>query len=269
MNISSPPSSHQRSAGVARVARHPSGSGWAVAFLLLTGSLSCSDGSSADEAEAPRETEAPGEAGATAVCTSNADCADAQVCQSAACVSMKPIESRIVDAQACTIVSCPESESACCSAAAASATGNQNQSYSSQLQMLWNVGFNSGEVRADFRFDAPNQQGWLTFQLGAELDLDRLAFTGWHDGVSDHFLSVDTKQRDGGGCAFAFEPERRPAPDGSSIPFVLHGNVDLDDDSFCYGGGQPGRASELAFAIFSTEPGPATLVISNIKLTAE
>jgi hypothetical protein len=261
MNISSPTSSRQRSPGLAHDARHPSGSGWVAAVVLLTSALGCGDGASVDEAEAADE--------AAAVCASNADCADTHVCQSAACVLPIPVERRIVDSRACTIVSCPESGSTCCSATAASATGNQNQAYSPQLQMLQDAGFNSGEVRADFRFDAPNQQGRLTFQLGAELDLDRLAFSGWHDGVADHFLSVDTQQLDGGGCAFAFDPDPRPAPAGSSVPFVLHSNVDLDDGSFCYGGGQPGRASELAFTIFSTEPGPASFAISNITLTAE
>jgi hypothetical protein len=250
------------SAGVAHAARRPPGSGWAAALVLLTGALGCGDGSSADEAEEPDE------AGEPAVCASNADCADTQFCQSAACVLRIPIESRLVDSQACTIVSCPESDSACCNTAAASATGNQNQAYSSQLQMLRETGFNAGEVHANFRFDAPNQQGWLTFQLGAELNLAKLEFTGWHDGVSDRFLSVNTKQLDGGGCAFAFELAPRATPAGSSIPFVWYSDVDLDDDSFCYDGGRPGRASALAFAIFSLQPGPASLAISNITLTA-
>jgi hypothetical protein len=260
MNISSPPSSRQTPAGVPRAVRHRPGSGWVAAFVLFTEALGCGSGSSAEEAE---------EAGEPTVCASNADCADTQVCQSAACVLRIPVESRSVDSQACSIVSCPESGAACCTAAAASATGNQNQAYSSQLQMLRETRFNAGEVRADFRFDGPNQQGWLTFELGAELDLARLEFTGWRDGVSDRFLSVDTKQLDGGGCAFAFELERRPAPPGSGIPFVFYSDVDLGDGSFCYDGGLPGRASELAFAIFSTQPGPASFAISNITLTAE
>jgi hypothetical protein len=258
MNISSPPSSLQTSAAVARAARHR-GRRLALALVLLAGALGCGSGSSADEAD---------DADEPAGCASNADCADTQVCQSAACVLDVPVESRLADSQACTIVSCPESDSTCCSTAAASATGNQSQAYSSQLQMLREIRFDAGEIRADFRFDAPNQQGWLTFQLGAELDLAKLEFTGWRDGVSDRFLSVNTKQLDGGGCAFAFELERRPAPAGSIAPFVLYSDVDLSDRSFCYDGGRPGRASELAFAIFSTEPGPASLAITNITLTA-
>jgi hypothetical protein len=261
MTISSPASCPPRAPG-AHVVRPASRIGVVAAFALLAGASGCSDSESSDPGEA-------GEAGEPTPCASNADCADNQVCQSAACVLSIPRDSRILDSRACSVMSCPASDLGCCSTAIVSATGNQNQAYSSQLQMLRDIGFDAGEVRAAFRFDAPNQQGWLTFQLGAELDLSRLEFTGWHDGVSDRFLSLITQQLDGGGCAFAFELEPRPAPPGSQIPFIFQGNVESRDDSFCYDGGRPGRASELAFAIFSTQPGPATLAISNITLTAE
>lgn len=258
MNISSPPSSRRTSVRIARAERRPHSSGFVATILaLLAGALGCAGGTSADE---------PAEPG---VCVSNADCAEGQICESAACVLRTPLDSRIADSRACAVVSCPASDPTCCSTAAASATGNQNQAYSPQLQMLRDIDFDAGEVRADFRFDAPDQQGWVTFQLGAELDLSKLEFTGWRDGVSDHVLSLNTRQRDGGGCAFAFDLDPRPAAAGSGMPLERYDEVEFRDDSFCYDGGNPGRAVELAFAIFSTEPGPASLAISNITLIAE
>jgi hypothetical protein len=195
-------------------------------------------------------------------CVATSDCGDHQRCQASVCVERIPLPGISAGANACSVISCPDTEPGCCSAATASATGNRHQSYSSQPQMVRNVGSQGGEVRADFRFDAPNQQGWVTFQLGDELDLGKLELTARHTGVADRFLSVNTNQLDSGGCAFAFELQSRTAPEGESF-----GEVELDDNEFCYDAGQPGRASELAFAIFSDGPGPASLVISNITLT--
>jgi hypothetical protein len=123
-------------------------------------------------------------------------------------------------------------------------------------------------VRASFSFDAPDQQGWVTFQLDGEHDLSELEFTGRHAGVADRFLSVNTNRLDDGGCAFGFELDPLPRRPGSEPPFPLGNDVSFSSANFCYGNGVPGRASELAFAIFSTQPGDASLVISNITLHA-
>jgi hypothetical protein len=167
---------------------------------------------------------------------------------------------------ACNVVSCPPSEPRCCLAATATATGNESQGYASRNQMVSDAS-SIRDVRATFSFDAAGQQGWLSFDLGSELDLDRLEFTGFHDGAADRFLTVNTNLDSDSGCAFGFDLEPRPSAPG--VPSVL-GDASVsfnnDNDDFCYGGARPGRARQVAFAIFSLRPGEATLSISNITL---
>jgi hypothetical protein len=230
-------------------------SGVLVSGVLVSGVLACG-GTEAELTPAP------------AGCGTNDECAEQQVCQASVCVQGSSVSSRSAGDDACAVVSCPESNPACCSGAVATATGNGRQSYSPQLHMLQHVGSEGGAVRADFMFDAPNQQGWVTFELGGELELSRLELTAFHDGVADRYLSLNTNQLDRGGCAFAFELAGRSAPEGSPSPLEF-AQVKLNDDDNCYGGGHPGRASELAFAIFSLEPGPASLSISSLQLTSE
>ncbi len=182
------------------------------------------------------------------------------------CVERISITSRSAGGSACSVMSCPDGASDCCNSAVASATGNRWQQYGSRLHMLEDAGSRDGEVRADFNFDAPDQQGWVTFELDGEHDLSQLEFTGRHEGVADRFLSVNTNRFDTGGCAFAFDLQLQSRPPGSNPPFVFGTDVSFSDGSFCYGDGIPGRASELAFAIFSTQPGSASLIISNITL---
>ena len=67
------------------------------------------------------------------------------------------------------------------------------------------------------------------------------------------------------GCAFGFQLAPRQPPTGDG-PFVFGSTIPFNANDFCYGRTRPGRARELAFAIFSTEPGDASLVISNITL---
>jgi hypothetical protein len=240
--------------------------GGALVGVWVIGILAC--GGTEPERQ-PALEPPPAPAPAPAACVTNDDCGEEQVCQISACVERSSLTSISIGADACVVVSCPDSDPSCCSGALASATGNQRQSYSLQLHMLQHVETVAGEVRADFLFDAPNQQGWLTFQLGEELDLSRLQVTGRRFGHSDHFLSVNTNRADaGGGCAFAFELVE-PVDDGTAIVPEFMGEVALGDKDFCYGDGRPGRASELAFAIFSTEPGPASLIFSNITLMSD
>ena len=198
------------------------------------------------------------------VCAHDLACGEGQICNNGSCVEGVVPASRSVGELACSVVSCPPGTEICCSAARAAATGNEGQAYAPRPHMVRLVESAFGEVRAEFSFDAPNQQGWLTFELGGELDLARLQFTGRRGGVADRFLSVNTNRADSGGCAFAFDLDFRPGPFGSPLSF--RSDVAFDDDAFCYGTGRPGRATELAFAIFSTEPGEASLVISNIAL---
>jgi hypothetical protein len=223
--------------------------------LLLAGALACGG----TEAEPP-----PDPLG----CATSADCGEQQFCQANVCVQRISLTSISAGRDACSVMSCPDSDPDCCSGAAASATGNEHQDFTSQLHMLEYVGSTGGEVRAEFRFDASNQQGWVSFALGAELDLSKLEITGVRSGVSGRVLSVNTRQLDTVGCAFAFELDDANGSEGSAEPVQDVAEVELTDGEFCYGDGRPGRARELAFAIFSTEPGVASLVISNITLTA-
>jgi len=230
-----------------------------VALVLAgLGALAC--GSAAAGGEAEEE--------AAAECNSDADCVASQACQDAVCVQRVSVTSRDAGRDACSVMSCPAGAGACCSAASASATGNQRQEYTPRLQLLDFARSSVGEVRAKFTFDAPDQQGWVTFQLDGEHDLSELQFTGRHEGVADRFLSVNTNRFDSGGCAYGFELDPMPQPPGSDPPFLLGNEVSFSNANFCYGNGVPGRASELAFAIFSTQPGDAWLIISNITLQA-
>jgi hypothetical protein len=227
-----------------------------AAFALAAG-LAC--GSAASEGDGAPEEPTPG-------CAEDAECSAGQVCQNAVCVQRISLSSRNAGPRACSVLSCPGGAGGCCSAAEASATGNQRQEFEPRLQLLDDADSSLGEVRAEFSFDAPDQQGWVTFQLDGEHDLSQLEFTGRHEGVADRFLSVNTNRLDDGGCAFAFDLQPVQQPPGSDPPFLFGSQVLFEDDDFCYGNGVPGRASELAFAIFSNSPGRASLIISNITL---
>jgi hypothetical protein len=135
--------------------------------------------------------------------------------------------------------------------------------------MVASAHFGFGEmVVAKFSFDAADQQGWLTFEFGSELDLDRIDVTGHQSGKADRFLTVTTNRDGDTGCAFGFElDEPRPSP--SEQP--LYGKeVYFNDRDFCYGNdSHPGRARQLAFAVFAREPGDAWLTISKVMLHVE
>jgi len=199
-------------------------------------------------------------------CTSDAECTAGQQCIDSACAAPSPPASKSAGVFACSVIQCPEQQPNCCTAAEASATGNENQNYVVRNVMVQRAFSFPGEVRADFSFDASDQQGWITFQFDTELDLEHVDFAGRGIGVADQFLSVNTNRADGNGCAFGFELEFRPPPNGQG-PFVRgNDNIFLNDGDFCYGQGRPGRARELAFAIFSMQPGDASLIITDIRL---
>jgi len=244
-----PPSGVPRD-GFESMARRASRAGSSVLLALL---LACG-GSSEEE---PIEPEG---------CASDAECVGGQQCVDAACVAPSPPSSASAGVFACTVIDCPASQPDCCVAAEVTATGNESQGYVIRNEMVQGAHSFPGEVRANFSFDAADQQGWVTFQLGAELDLERIDFTGRVLGEADHFLSVNTNSDADVGCAFGFELELRPPPTGQG-PFVFgNDNISVDDNDFCYGGARPGRARQLAFAIFSLGPGDASLIITNIVL---
>jgi len=239
--------------------REPLGSGqpkWPLIArpfgVLLAVLLGCG-GSSVDPSSEPEG------------CGSDAECGDGLQCVDSACVAASPPASTSAGAFACSVVRCPASQPSCCLSVEASATGNESQGYAIRNEMVVSADAIRGEVRAGFIFDAPDQQGWVTFELASELDLDRLDFTGRHDGVADEYLTVNTNRSEESGCAFGFQLEFRPSPTGQG-PGAFGNGVSFTNDAFCYGGARPGRARELAFAIFSIDPGEASLVISNITL---
>lgn len=214
---------------------------------LLVGALGCGSGMEGLEPEAEG-------------CSSDADCAADPLCLGSTCQAPPLVVVAPVREQACSVVSCPGEAPGCCMAAAASATGNQTQSFTPQLHLVQRVRPWGRDIRADFVFEEADQQGWLVFELGSEIELSRLRFSGRRTGVADRFVSVHTTQQDAGGCAFTIELASRPEP------FPRGEEVALMRDDFCYGGGSPGRASELAFAIFSTSPGEGSLIISSIDM---
>lgn len=188
-------------------------------------------------------------------------------CVDAACVAPSPPTSTSAGPFACSVVSCPPLQPLCCTAAAATAAGNESQGYASRNEMVSQASSVRGEVRATFSFDAPGQQGWLTFDLDSELELERLELTASHLGPADRFLTVNTTLSSDSGCAFGLELQPRPSPTGEG-PFVQGNEVSFNNnnDDFCYGGAVPGHASQIAVAIFALHPGDATLIISNITL---
>jgi len=244
MNVlaaSTPPS--LRSAGSGRAP------GWGIGLVGLVSALACGGDAGLEGAEA-------------ALGCGGASSCGSTPCEGSACVVPRDPAPIPAGELACSVVSCPPGTDICCSSVTASATGNDDQAYDRRVQLVESARSRFGEVRAEFMFDAPNQQGWITFELGAELDLSRLAFIGRHEGVADRFLAVNTNRLDDdeeGGCAFSFDLDPRG-------PFAFGNDIFFNDDEFCYGPGRPGRASELAFAIFSTRPGAAALVISNLAL---
>lgn len=230
--------------------RPPFGVPCAVLLLLVTG-LACGD--SPDEAIEPLG------------CTLD-DCASSgEQCIVSACVAPAPSPSTDVGRSACSVVECPASMPRCCTAAAVTAMGNESQGYASRNHMVSSANALGDEVRAVFSFDAAGQQGWVAFDLRAEIRLDSIDFTGSFQGATDQFLSVNTNRSDDSGCAFGFELEPRSAAPGEGPP-LLGDDIFFNDRDFCYGDAAPGSASQLAFAIFSTEPGEAELIISNITL---
>jgi hypothetical protein len=229
--------------------------GSSVVALALASAFGC--GAAEGEGEPP--------------CELTGECVVASACRGEGCDEAAPPPATTpVEGGACSLVTCPQGVADCCTGAVASATGNGRQQYQSRLQMVKGARYAARELRADFSFDAPNQQGWVKFALSEEMDLSRLEFWGWPEGVADRFLVVNTNQSDDGGCSFGFDVEPRQAPAGSNVPVMLGSIVPFANNlASCYDGGAPGRASELAFAIFSNIRGDASLVISNITLRAE
>jgi hypothetical protein len=205
-------------------------------------------------------------------CELTGQCAVASVCRGEDCDPAPPdasVSSTPVEGPACALFICPLGSGDCCTGAYASATGSGRVQYADRPQSVRDARFEAGVLRADFSFSAPNQQGWVTFSLSEEMDLSRLEFFGYVDGVADRVLAVNTNQADDGGCSFGFDIELRPRPFGTG-PFVPGSSVPFEgDDASCYEGGSPGRANELAFAIFANARGNASLVITNIMLRAE
>jgi hypothetical protein len=233
--------------------------GWSVGSAVvvaswLAGSLACGGAEAED----------------TPPCELTGECAVASVCSGDGCGG--PADSgvtRPIEGSVCNMVGCPLGNFGCCSGAVASATGSGRVQYVDRPQAVRDVRYEGGVLRADFSFSAPNQQGWVTFELNQEMDLSRLDFFGHREGVADRFLVVNTNQADDGGCSFGFDVELRPPPFGAG-PFVPGSAVPFEANvASCYGGGRPGRANELAFAIFSNAAGNASLVITNIMLRAE
>jgi len=200
-------------------------------------------------------------------CASDDECADGEQCVDTACVAPSPPSGTSAGMFACSVVTCSPAQPNYCLAVTATATGNESQGYASRNQMVSRAGY-FRDLSATFAFDAAGQQGWLTFDLGSELDLDRIEFTGFHVGA-DPFLTVNTNLDSDSGCAFGFDLDPQPSPPGG--PPVLGNDIsfDNDNDDFCYGGARPGHANQVAFAIFSTHPGEAMLMISNITLHEE
>jgi hypothetical protein len=240
-----------------RAARAAAGAPAVMSLALLTAlALAALPGCGGSSEEEPVE---------SAGCASDAECAGGQRCVEAACVEPSPATGMSAGPLACSVLRCPPSEPSCCMAAAASATGNESEGYASRNQMVVSATSDRDSVRATFSFDAADQQGWLTFRFDSELHLARLDVVGAQFGVADRFLTVNTNRSSEDGCSFGFELEPRPSETGEG-PAVLGNDIAFNSNDFCYGNGRPGRASELAFAIFALRPGEATLVISNITL---
>lgn len=195
-------------------------------------------------------------------CTSAAECGDGQLCEGDVCV--EATAEPVTAPEACAVLSCP-GEAPCCRAM--SATGAHD--YETTVELVEEVAVSRGQVKATFAFTEAGQQGWVVFDLGVELDLARVGFSGRYDGVADRFLTLSANGSEGGGCVFAFELQPRPAPAGSPAPFVLGSEVPLVGDDFCFERGVPGRASELVFGIFAAQRGRASLTISEVKLTPD
>jgi hypothetical protein len=228
--------------------------GSGLAALSLAGAFGC--GGAEGEGEPP--------------CELTGECVVAGACRGAGCGEASPPAARPIEGDACVLVTCPQGGDTCCTGAVASATGNGRQLYQSRPQMVSEVRYINGELRVDYSFDSPNQQGWVKFALSDEMDLSRLEFWGRPDGVADRFLVVNTNQADGGGCSFGFDVEPRPTPLGTGAPFLAGSTVPFANNlASCFDRGTPGRASELAFAIFANGQGTGSLIISNITLRAE
>lgn len=204
-----------------------------------------------------------------ASCASREECSDGQLCENEVCVG--PATGSVAAPEACAVLSCPEGEPSCCRGmtATAIASGLGPQDYETRLDLVEEVSFSNGEVKVIFSFTEAGQQGWVVFDLGAERELSRVGFRGSHDGVADRFLTLSANGRQGGGCVFAFELQPRPAPVGSSVPFVRGSEVPLVSDDFCFEGGAPGRASELVFGVFASQRGRASLTVSDVTLTPD
>lgn len=204
-----------------------------------------------------------------ASCAATEQCSEGQLCENEVCVEVAA--AAVAAPEACGVLSCPEGEATCCRAmtATATASGSGAQDYETRLDLVEEVAVSGGQVKATFSFTEAGQQGWVTFDLGVELELARVGFSGRHDGVADRFLTLSANGREGGGCVFAFELQPRPAPAGSEVPFVLRSEVPLVGDDFCFERGVPGRASELVFGIFAAQRGRASLTVSKVTLTPD
>lgn len=209
------------------------------------------------------------DAGSVASCAAAADCEGGQRCERGSCVDAAEERELAAPLQGCAVLSCPGDAADCCRAVSATATASEDEDYAARFDLVEEIAVSRGEVKASFTFTEAGQQGWVAFQLGEELELSRVTFTGRYAGVADRFLTLSANRRQGGGCVFAFELQPRPAPPGSVAPFVLASDVPLVGDDFCFARGVPGRASELVFGIFASQRGEASLTVSDVILRPE
>lgn len=234
-------------------AAHVGGPGACLAALLCLLGSGCGASSSDGAPEAS--------------CGSARECEAGERCEGGACVAASAeVEGALAASAGCGVLSCPGGVGSCCRGVSALASGSGAQAFAARGDLVGAIAFERGAVTATFSFTEPGQQGWVAFDLGRELELSGVSFSGRQAGVADRLLTLSANRREGGGCVFAFALQPRPAPEGSGVPFVLGSEVALLSNDFCFDRGVPGRASELVFGISASGRGEASLTVSQVTL---
>jgi hypothetical protein len=164
----------------------------------------------------------------------------------------------------CVVSGCEVGED-CCPDIRAEASDNEQSNYINRPELVQSLVIEE-QVTATFAFTAMGQFGDVIFDLSAEMDLQRLVFTGYVDGAAPNILTAMVGNSPVEACFYGAVVMRRP-PDGARTREPS--SFELDGDARCNGPAVKGRGSQIILGMQSTQAGPASVIIEHLELVPQ
>jgi len=161
----------------------------------------------------------------------------------------------------CVISGC-EAADACCPSVLANASDNEQSNYTARPEIVQSL-LVEGQVTATFAFTDMGQFGNVVLALNDEVDLQRVVFTGYVDGVVGSILTAAIGSSPGEACYYGAAVMRRPP---NSVLAREPSSFELDGNATCNGQAVKGRGSQIILGIQSTAAGEASVTIERVEL---